>query len=332
MVPPKEIEKEQPATLPADFSEWDSGDVPATQPAIPATARVAVSSVADRLPDSASHTSTTAHEEAERVFQPRQSQGVNESDEEFGEKSKGSHKGMVLVVALVLLVILFGIILLGYSRSWFTTVMPKQPVVPQPAMANTPQPVTTTSLPQTATTTNTPAPVAATTAPDRLRPQSEMMNHQLDAPARISNDLKMLAGKEAPPPSSGFAGAGMEGLGGGGAASNVFSGQNGPKVKVEASKKMSISAGVAGGLLVQKTAPNYPQIAKEARVSGTVVIQATISKAGSIENLHVVNGPTMLRQAALDAVKTWRYRPYLLDGEPVEVETTVNVAFSLGGR
>jgi protein TonB len=102
-------------------------------------------------------------------------------------------------------------------------------------------------------------------------------------------------------------------------------------VKVAAPRVMNISAGVAGGLLIQKTAPVYPQIAKEARVSGTVVIQATISKAGLIENLHVVNGPTMLRQPALDAVKTWRYRPYMLDGEPVEVETTVSVTFTLGG-
>jgi protein TonB len=94
---------------------------------------------------------------------------------------------------------------------------------------------------------------------------------------------------------------------------------------------MSISAGVAGGLLIQKTAPVYPQMAREARVSGTVVIQATISKTGAIENLHVVSGPTMLRQPAMDAVKTWRYKPSLLDGEPVDVETTVSVNFSLGG-
>jgi len=66
-------------------------------------------------------------------------------------------------------------------------------------------------------------------------------------------------------------------------------------------------------------------------VSGTVVIQATISKAGTIDNLRVVSGPTMLRQAALDAVKTWRYKPYMLDGEPVDVETTVSVNFTLGG-
>jgi protein TonB len=84
-------------------------------------------------------------------------------------------------------------------------------------------------------------------------------------------------------------------------------------------------------MLLQKTPPIYPPIAKAARVSGTVVLQAKISKSGQIEDLHVVTGPAMLQQAAIDAVKTWRYRPYLLNNDPVEVETTVNVIFTLGG-
>jgi protein TonB len=84
-------------------------------------------------------------------------------------------------------------------------------------------------------------------------------------------------------------------------------------------------------MLIQKTTPVYPPIAKAARVSGTVVIQATISKQGTIENLKVISGPAMLQQSALDAVRTWRYRPYLLNNEPVEVETTINVIFTLGG-
>jgi protein TonB len=81
---------------------------------------------------------------------------------------------------------------------------------------------------------------------------------------------------------------------------------------------------------LRKTIPVYPPIAVAARVEGTVILQATIAKAGTIENLRVVSGPAMLQQAALDAVKNWVYRPYLLDGEPVEVETTVNVVFALG--
>jgi protein TonB len=91
-----------------------------------------------------------------------------------------------------------------------------------------------------------------------------------------------------------------------------------------------ISSGVAAGLLIQKVLPNYPPIARQARIEGTVVLAAVISKYGAIENLRVVSGPPMLQQAALDAVQQWRYRPYMLDGDPVAVETTVNVVFSLG--
>jgi protein TonB len=77
--------------------------------------------------------------------------------------------------------------------------------------------------------------------------------------------------------------------------------------------------------------PTYPPIARAARISGTVVLQATISKTGTIENLRVVSGPPMLTQSALESVRAWRYKPYLLNGEPVEVETTINVVFNLGG-
>ena len=91
-----------------------------------------------------------------------------------------------------------------------------------------------------------------------------------------------------------------------------------------------LSSVLVSGLLLYKPAPNYPPIAREAGVQGTVVLQAMISKNGTIENLRVVSGPALLQQAALDAVKTWRYRPYLLNSLPVEVETTVNVVFTLG--
>ena len=124
----------------------------------------------------------------------------------------------------------------------------------------------------------------------------------------------------------------MEGMGGpgGGVMGSIF-GDSGPAVKQAPPKKVNISAGVAVGMLISKVQPIYPPIAKAARVSGTVVLQATISKTGQIENLRVVSGPAMLQQAALDAVKQWRYKPYLLNNEPVEVETTVNVIFTLGG-
>jgi protein TonB len=156
-----------------------------------------------------------------------------------------------------------------------------------------------------------------------------MMNNQLVAPRQIPKNIMQVAEKEAPVASFGV--AGMEGLGGSasGVMGSIFGSTS--TVKAAAPKKVAISAGVMQGMLLQKTTPTYPPIAKAARVSGTVVLQATISKTGTIENLHVVNGPAMLQQAALDAVKQWRYKPYLLNNEPVEVETTVNVIFTLGG-
>jgi len=81
--------------------------------------------------------------------------------------------------------------------------------------------------------------------------------------------------------------------------------------------------------LIYKTIPQYPIIAKTVGAQGTVILQATISKSGTIENLQVISGPQMLQQAAIDAVRTWRYRPYLLNDQPVEVETTVNVIFKI---
>jgi protein TonB len=94
-------------------------------------------------------------------------------------------------------------------------------------------------------------------------------------------------------------------------------------------RKVTLSAAVADSLLIQKSIPMYPPIAKAARVSGTVVLHAVISTSGSVINLRVISGPPMLQQAALDAVQKWKYRPYLLNNEPVEFETTVNVIFSL---
>ncbi len=90
-----------------------------------------------------------------------------------------------------------------------------------------------------------------------------------------------------------------------------------------------VSSGVMQGMLIDKVIPAYPAIARVTRTSGTVVLQATISRTGTIENLRVISGPAMLRQAALDAVKQWRYRPYMLNGHPVEVETAVEVDFTL---
>jgi TonB family protein len=160
--------------------------------------------------------------------------------------------------------------------------------------------------------------------------QSEMMHDQLLAPTRIPQNLKTAAAADAPP-AGGFGGASMAALGGNSTVGSVFGESAGSNVPAVGLRPVTVSAGVAVGMLIHKTPPTYPPIARAARVSGTVVMEATITQAGTVANLHVVSGPAMLRQAAVDAVKTWRYKPYKLNNEPTEVQTTINVIFALGG-
>jgi protein TonB len=84
------------------------------------------------------------------------------------------------------------------------------------------------------------------------------------------------------------------------------------------------------GSLLEPITPEYPAIAKLSHTEGTVVVQAVISKAGRIESAHVVSGPAVLQAAALQAVRAARYRPFLLNGLPTEVETTVSITFRMG--
>lgn len=93
-----------------------------------------------------------------------------------------------------------------------------------------------------------------------------------------------------------------------------------------------VSGGVMEGALIQKIQPVYPRLALVTRTEGSVVLQAVISREGVIENLQVISGSPYLSRAAVEAVHQWRYRPYRLNGEPVEVETQIVVNFTLGGN
>jgi protein TonB len=125
---------------------------------------------------------------------------------------------------------------------------------------------------------------------------------------------------------TGFGGSERDGI------PDTFPHQTPPTVvHIEPKTTAHLPSTVAAGLLIRKVIPPYPPLAKETHTGGTVILAATISKEGTIINLRVVSGPPMLQQAALDAVSQWRYRPYLLNGQPVDVETTVNVIFTLGG-
>jgi TonB family protein len=96
-------------------------------------------------------------------------------------------------------------------------------------------------------------------------------------------------------------------------------------------RKVIISSGVTQGRRISGDDPEYPPTARSVRTGGTVVLKVTISKEGEVKDVEVVSGPSVLQSSAVKAVRTWRYRPYLLEGEPVQVETTVNIVFNLGG-
>jgi protein TonB len=159
----------------------------------------------------------------------------------------------------------------------------------------------------------------------------------LHAPTKIPKDIKMLK-EDAAPPQQMAGVAGMSGMGGsaGGVLGGVMGGVGtAPPVVVRAAPKptgpVRVSSGTVAGMAISQPTPVYPPIAKAAHVQGTVILHAIISKQGTIEQLTVISGPPMLTSSALDAVHRWRYKPYLLNGEPTEVETTINVNFTFGG-
>jgi periplasmic protein TonB len=154
----------------------------------------------------------------------------------------------------------------------------------------------------------------------------DAMAAQLVAPTRIKGQIKTTAPVDEPPPSAPAAVSMDES---GAVPGAVFGAQS--KAKVEP-HVVAISAGVADGMILRKTAPVYPKFAQDAHITGKVNLKATITKQGTIEGIQVLSGPKILAPAAVDAVKTWRYRPYMLDGQPVSVETNVTVVFGSGSK
>ncbi len=184
-----------------------------------------------------------------------------------------------------------------------------------------------------------PPPPPAPPAPPMkaVKMVSQIVNGQLLAPSKIPKAVKMIKEEEAPPPAMGVAGGVVGGVPGGqpgGVIGSLISTANrtssaaAPKPS-EIPKRLVVSQGVSLGMLQSQVEPVYPMIAKRARVQGTVKLHAIISAQGTVESLQVVEGHAMLVTAAMDAVKQWRYKPYMLSGQPVEVETTVFVNFHI---
>jgi protein TonB len=162
---------------------------------------------------------------------------------------------------------------------------------------------------------------------------------QLRTPTRIPQKIEMIKEEEAPPPmpaTGGVVGGVPGGVPGGqlgGVIGGIVSATSNlsvvPKLVAPNPQRIRISQGVTKGLCIHRVEPTYPTLAKSARVQGEVILSAVINGNGEIQNLQLVSGHPMLVPAALAAVKQWRYKPYLLNGQPVEVETTVTVIFSL---
>ena len=174
-----------------------------------------------------------------------------------------------------------------------------------------------------------PPPPAAQVV--RVKPQVKLIEAgKLVAPKVIPKDVKIIK-EEEQPDVSGMAGGVPGGVAGGsmgGVIGGIVGGLAPPPPK-EAPQRIQRGGNVQAALLVNKVQPVYPPLARQTRISGTVRLHAIISKAGTIQELSVISGHPLLVRAALDAVQQWRYRPTLLNGEPVEVDTTIDVIFSL---
>lgn len=327
----------------ADFAEWDAANLrhaPLPVPTKRTEARPRPSLVPERKrTEPTSHTSAldTPAVPIERppvsvdLFRSSSVQSKSEPDE-AAEKQGANWVKWILIAAgpLVLALVLLVVFTRPSSQKPAAAPVreasvpvqdesPSQPVVtPETKPAAKPQagsPVAKIAAPSAIPTpvTTDPAPVS-----------SDDMAAQLQAPTRIAGQIKKTAPVEEPPPSA----PAPVGLGDNSTVPGAVFGSLG---KAKATPHVvTISAGVADGMILHKTPPVYPKFAQEAHITGKVMLRATITKQGTIEGVQVISGPKILAPAAVEAVKTWKYRPYSLDNQPVSVETNITVVFGDG--
>ena len=233
---------------------------------------------------------------------------------------RGGKRGATTLLSFVLQAILLGILIL--IPLIYTEALPKQQLMTFLVAPPPPPPP--------------PPPPAAQQIKVVKQIISEINNGQLRAPTKIPEKVQMIKEEEAPPAAGigGVVGGVPGGIPGGqmgGVIGGIISSTPVAVPKVATPQRVRVSQGVSQGLLIHQVKPTYPPLARQARIQGAVVLQAVIAKDGSIQGLHVVSGHPMLTGSAVEAVKQWRYKPYFLNGEPVEVETVVTVNFTLAG-
>src|SRR5665213_1043629 len=172
------------------------------------------------------------------------------------------------------------------------------------------------------------APVKIIKPVARLLTQGKLM-----APRAIPKDVAVFKEAELPPEPPAGSGV-MGGLGGGDILGGLGGGSSAsapPPPPPKALSRIKLGGQVQAAKIVAQPQPVYPALARQARIQGNVVLHAIIDKDGRVGQLEVVSGHPLLVQSALDAVKQWRYQPTQLNGDPVEVDTTITVSFVLGG-
>jgi len=235
-----------------------------------------------------------------------------------------SRRRVATVFSFIFQCFLVGILLL--VPLMFTDVLPKQQLLTF-LVAPPPPP---------------PPPPAAAPAPRMVKQiQSDLLSSgELRTPTQIPKKVEMIKEEEAPPPipTGGGVVGGVPGGIPGGQLGGVIGGIVGQTSSLSAvprlvapamPKRIRVSQGVTQGLLIHKIEPVYPPLARQARIQGQVLLHAVISRSGEITELSLISGHPMLAPAAIDAVRQWRYHPYLLNGEPIEVETSITVNFEL---
>jgi protein TonB len=171
-----------------------------------------------------------------------------------------------------------------------------------------------------------PAPVKTIVKPVARLIQSG----KLTQPRAIPKEVAVFKEAELPPDvinNAGNTGGVFGGIPGQGMVSAVAP----PPPKPTAPQRVKQGGNVTAASILQQTKPLYPALARQARIQGNVVLHAIIDKDGKVAQLEVISGHPLLVQSALDAVKQWRYKPTLLNGDPVEVDTTITDTFTMGG-
>src|SRR3989454_2556132 len=183
-----------------------------------------------------------------------------------------------------------------------------------------------------------PPPPPAIAQVVHVKPQAHLMDAgKLMAPKVIPKDVKIIKEDAEPDMSAGMSGGVPGGVAGGsmgGVLGGVIGGMGGapPPPKPHQPGPLRVGGNVQAARIVNRVQPVYPPLARQTRISGTVRLHAIIGKDGAITSLEVLSGHPLLQQAALDAVRQWRYQPTLLNGDPVDVDTTIDVIFSLNQR